>query len=71
MLVRQADRAGLEVEENHGDTLSLQRGKLIDVRYAGLEVVFVCVVRFGTAEVEGEVLGVEGGDLSLKTTRRC
>ena len=62
--VREVDGAGVEVDESHGNALSLQGGEVVEVDPAELEPVDQGL-RFGAAEGEGEVLGIEHGDLLL------
>ena len=63
--MRQVDGAGSEVDEGHGDALSFQSGELVEVHTAELEVVDE-LGWFRPAEGEGEVFGVEHGDLFLR-----
>ena len=69
MYVGQVDGAGSEVDDCHGDALSRQSGKLVEVHSAELEVVDE-VVWFRTAQGEGEVLLIEGRDLLLQRGQR-
>ena len=64
MDVRKVDGAGVEVDESHRNALSLESGEVVEVGRADLEAVDRGL-RFGAAEAEGEVLGVEHGNLLL------
>lgn len=64
MEVREVDGAGVEVDEGHGNALSLQGGKLVDVHPAELESVGEGVWLRAT-ETESKVLRAEHGDLLL------
>ena len=65
MNVRQVDRAGVEVDEDHGDALPCQGGQLVEVPYTNLASVDDRVW-FGAAKAEGEVLHVKLGDSLLQ-----
>ena len=62
--VRQVDGAGVQVDDSHGDTLSLQGGEVADVDSADLEAVDRGI-RLGASEAKREILRVEHGDLLL------
>lgn len=68
--MRQADCAGVEVDESHGDALPCQGRELVEGRSAELDS-FDEVGWFGTAEAVGEVLRVEHGDLLLQEANGC
>lgn len=67
MNVREVDGAGVDVEENHGNALPLQRWEHAKVDYAGLEAVDRGI-RVGATKVEDEVLGIKHSDVLLNET---
>lgn len=63
--MRKVDRAGVEIDEGHRDTLSPQRSKVVHVHTPGLDSIDE-IRRVGTTESGSEVLWGKRSDVSLQ-----
>lgn len=62
--LREIDGAGVEIDEGHGNTLSLQSGEVTEDGPAELEAVDRGI-SLGATDAEDEILRVEQGDFLL------